>query len=439
MAPLDSDASADLVICGGGFTGLWAAIHALEESPGRRVTILEADTVGFGASTRNGGMLDQSLTHGILNGRAHWPDEIDTLIRLGRENFDELDAAVQRFGIDADYQRVASLDVATESWQLDELFAMSRLEADSGDVTQPLDAPQTRARLNSPTWVGGVVRHNHYAIVDPARLVWGLRDAAIGLGATVHDYSRVTSIESEGARLRVRTGCGSVSADRVLVATNAYRSPERSVRRSVIPVYDHVLMTDPLDAAQKAAIGWEQREGVDDGANQFHYTRLTADDRILWGGYDATYHFKSGVRPEHDQSAEVHIALAEHFFTTFPQLEGLRFGHRWGGPIGATSRFTCTWGTGHAGRLAWAVGYTGLGVAASRFGALVALDLVDGRATERTELEMVRRRPVPFPPEPLRSAVVGLTKRAIQRSDRRAGRSGAWLKLLGRCGVGFGS
>ena len=170
-----------------------------------------------------------------------------------------------------------------------------------------------------------------------------------------------------------------------------------------------------------------------------HPDQFTDDDRILWGGYDAIYPFTSGVGPQHDQSDQTHQVLAEHFFDTFPQLEGLVFTHRWGGAIGTTTRFTAAWGTRHNGRLAWVAGYTGLGIGASRFGARVALDLVFGRSTELTQLTMVKESPVPFPPEPLRWAGGELTRSAIKRADRRDGRRGAWLALLDRFGVGFDS
>jgi glycine/D-amino acid oxidase-like deaminating enzyme len=213
----------------------------------------------------------------------------------------------------------------------------------------------------------------------------------------------------------------------------------RRPRRYVIPVYDHVLMTEPLSAEQMASIGWAQREGLEDVSNQFHYYRLTEDDRILYGGYDATYHFNNGLKPDHDQKPATHRMLADDFFRMFPQLEGLRFSHSWGGPIGTTTQFAATWGTSHDGRLVWVAGYTGLGVGASRFGARVALDLVFGRRTERTELEMVRRKPFPFPPEPFRWAGVQLTRKAIQRADDNEGRRGPWLRFLDRFGIGFDS
>jgi glycine/D-amino acid oxidase-like deaminating enzyme len=225
----------------------------------------------------------------------------------------------------------------------------------------------------------------------------------------------------------------------VLLATSAYPPLLRALRRYVVPVYDYVLVSEPLSAPQREAIGWRRRQGIGDGANQFHYYRLTADDRILWGGYDAVYRRGGPVGPEHDVHDPTFATLSQHFFTTFPQLEGLRFTHRWGGAIDTCSRFSVFFGTAHEGRVAYATGYTGLGVAASRFGARVALDLLDGRETEATRLRYVRRKPVPFPPEPLRTGVIGLTQRALARADRREGRRGPWLRTLDRLGLGFDS
>ena len=436
---LQTTMHADLAIVGGGLTGLWTAVAALERHPGRSVVVLEAASVGFGASTRNAGMLDQSLTHGPGNGVARWPDEIDTLVRLGRENFDEIIALLERHRIDVDLRRVAALDVATHDWQLEELAATSAVERASGDDSQMLDAEATRARVASPTYVGALLRRNHYALVDPALLVWGLTSLVERLGGAVFEDSAVTGVERDGRLLIVSSTTARVAAERVVMATNATRPPGRvgrTVRRRVIPIYDHVLMTEPLTAPQWASVGWDEWDGVDDADFQFHYSRRTSDGRILWGGDDATYHFGGTVRPDHDQSDATHARLATSFFTTFPQLEGLRFSHRWGGPIATTTRFTSTWGTEFDGRLAWVAGYTGLGVAASRFGARTALDLVDGEVTERTELAMVRQSSMAFPPEPVRYAAVAATRRAMRRTEQRGGRLGPWLKLIDRLGFG---
>jgi glycine/D-amino acid oxidase-like deaminating enzyme len=225
----------------------------------------------------------------------------------------------------------------------------------------------------------------------------------------------------------------------VLLATSAYPPLLERLRHFLVPVYDYVLVTEPLSAEQKASIGWARRQGIGDGGNQFHYYRLTADDRILWGGYDAVYRRGGPVGPQYDDHEPTFAALSQHFFTTFPQLEGVCFTHRWGGAIDTCSRFSVFFGTAHGGHVAYATGYTGLGVAATRFGARVGLDLLDGRETEATRLRYVRSKPVPFPPEPLRSAVIGLTQRGLAAADRREGRRGPWLRTLDRLGLGFDS
>lgn len=435
--PLGASSTADLVVVGGGFTGLWAAIAAAERDPGRRIVVLEGEVVGFGASSRNGGFVDSSLTHGLGNGVAHWPGEIADLVRLGRENLAGLVADIDRLGIACDLERTGELTLADAPWQAEELAASVALHEAHGIPADHLDADGVAEHLRSPRFVGGMRRPDDVVLVDPARLVRGLRDAAERLGVTVHDHSAVTGIDADGSTLTVRTAGGSLTAAKVLVATNAYRGPVRRTRRWIVPVYDHVMVTEPLTADQLRDLGWSGREGASDAANRFHYFRITADDRVLWGGFEPTYHWRNGLDPAFDQDDHMHHLLAANFFVTFPQLEGVRFSHRWGGPIGTTSRFSATWGTGHDGRLAWVGGYTGLGVAASRFGAATALDLVDGLDTERTALEMVRKPPVPFPPEPLRSLGIALTKRAVRRADEHGGRQGPWLRTLDRFGVGF--
>ncbi len=211
------------------------------------------------------------------------------------------------------------------------------------------------------------------------------------------------------------------------------------LRPFILPVYDYVLVTEPLTSSQLNSIGWKHRQGIGDSGNQFHYYRLTEDSRILWGGYDAIYHYGNRVAKQLEQRAATFDKLAEHFFATFPQLAGVRFTHRWGGAIDTCSRFCAFWGTAHGGRVAYALGYTGLGVGASRFGAQVMLDLLDGEPTERTRLRMVRTRPLPFPPEPLRYGVVQLTRWSLDQADRHEGRRNLWLRGLDWAGLGFDS
>jgi glycine/D-amino acid oxidase-like deaminating enzyme len=207
----------------------------------------------------------------------------------------------------------------------------------------------------------------------------------------------------------------------------------------VVPVYDYVLVTEPLTDAQHESIGWYGREGLSDASRQFHYTRMTTDGRILWGGYDAVYYWNNGFGPHLEKDSASFARLAEHFFQAFPQLEGIRFTHAWGGAIDTCSRFSPFWGTAHHGKMAYALGYTGLGVGASRFGARVILDILDNCKTERTALEMVRTKPLPFPPEPFRSIGINLSRWSMGQSDRNQGRQNLWLRLMDWLGLGFDS
>lgn len=437
--PLVGVADADLVIVGAGFSGLWASIQAVTDSPGRSVAIVEADTAGFGASSRNGGFLEASLTHGIGNGVSHWPAEFARLERLGEENLNAITDFIKTNGLDVGLEETGAIGVATQQWHIDEIHETKAMHQRYNQNAVILDRQAMSDRVNSPTYLGGLYVPDGTAIVNPARLAWALRRYAEQHGVVIYDNSPVSNIEESRGRIVVTTPGGSVQASKVIVATNAYRSPIGRMRRLIVPVYDYVLMTEPLSTEQMESVGWKGREGLADLSNQFHYYRLTTDNRILWGGYDAIYRFGNAVGGQYDQAGSTHVTLAKHFFETFPQLEDVTFTHRWGGPIATTSQFTATWGTSHEGNLSWVGGYTGLGVGATRFGARVALDLVDGRASEYTDLEMVRNQPMAFPPEPLRYAGIQMTRKAIARSDARGGRRGIWLKILDRFGVGFDS
>lgn len=436
--PLEGDLEVDLAVLGGGFTGLWAALLAARAEPGREIAVLEGERVAEGASGRNGGFADASLTHGPSNGLHHFPDEAELLQALGRENFAELLADLERHGIDARYEGSGKLEVATAPHWVPELrehlAALERL----GEPARWLGRDAVRAELASPTYEAGCFNARG-GVVDPARLCWGLARAARERGVRIFERTRVSRIRRRGAGVELRAPGGRVRARRALVATNAFRSPLRPMRRAVIPIWDYALVSEPLTPGQRSAIGWKQRQGVGDTGNRFHYYRLTDDDRILWGGYDAIYHFGGRTDAACQQRAASFELLSRHFFETFPQLAGLRFSHRWGGPIATTTRFCLDSGRALGGRVSWAGGYTGLGVGASRFGARAALAWLDEPESRLLRLRMVRKRPLPWPPEPLRSLVVQITRFELARADRRQGRRGAWLRLLDRLGIGFDS
>lgn len=440
LPSLTGDEHCDLLVVGGGYSGLWTALLAKERDPGRDVVLIEGDEVGWAASGRNGGFCAASLTHGLANGLERWPDEIGTLEELGERNLDAIEEAVARYGIDCEFERTGEIDVATQPHQLQELREWHE-EMQKLGITgvEFLDRDAVRAQVDSPTFLGGLWDRRGVAMLNPAKLAWGLKRACLDLGVRIHEHTRGLDLVRSGVGMAVRTPYGRVFARRVALGTNVFPSLVKRVRSYTVPVYDYALMTEPLTPEQLASIGWKGRQGLGDSANQFHYFRMSADNRILWGGYDAIYPYGGRLNADLDQRPETFLKLAGQFFECFPQLSGVNFSHAWGGAIDTCSRFTAFFGTAHRGRVAYAAGYTGLGVGSTRFGAEVMLDLLSGEETERTRLEMVRSKPMPFPPEPFAWAGIEITKRSLARADSNGGHRNLWLKAMDGLGLGFDS
>ena len=274
-----------------------------------------------------------------------------------------------------------------------------------------------RAEVDSPTYTGGLWRKDRAALVDPARLAWGLKAAAESLGVRIYEDTKATELEPRRRR-RARH-----HAARPTSGPPGWRSARTPSSRCCAgsattsrPVYDYCMVTEPLTAEQLASIGWANRQGLSRHPQPVPLLPLTEDNRILWGGYDAVYYWRGKVSAELESRPETWAKLSQHFFETFPQLEDVRFSHIWGGAIDTCSRFCVFWGTAMSGRVAYALGYTGLGVASTRFGAEVMLDLLDGRRT-RGHVDRVRHATSRCRSRPSRSA--------SPASRRPAGRSTA--------------
>ncbi len=436
--PLTGPARADVAVVGGGFTGLWAAIALKERDPRLEVCVLEQEVVGHGASGRNGGFCEPSLTHGYANGARHFPDEIEELERLGRANFDGLLDFVENHRIACDLERSGVLEVATTPWQVEELRGELLERSSRRPELQLLAGDAARSRLNSPRVLAAL--HDPVpALLNPARLARGLRRVVEEMGVRVCEGTPVRQLRPIAGGVEAVTPRGVARAQRAVLATNAYSGQLLPrLRTRFVPVYDYILVSEPLNREQRQRIGWEGREGASERSNHFHYFRLTADDRILWGGYDAIYHFGGAVGPQFDHRPKTYSRLLDQFRQMFPTLGDLAFTHRWGGAIASTTRFTCTFGSALGGRVVYALGYTGLGVAATRFaGGVLAARLLEP-ASPLLRLRLVRQPPFPFPPEPLRWPTLAAVQGAMSAADR-TGRRGLLLGALDRLGIGFDS
>lgn len=431
---LTSDLDTDLLVVGGGYTGLWTALLAKERDPSRRVALVEADTLGWAASGRNGGFCESSLTHGYDNGNSRWPSEMPLLERLGHQNLAEIVDTIERHAMDVDLERSGVLQLAVEDHQVPWLREKPR-----DDRRVFLEQDEIRARIRSPIVKAGYWDKDENVLIHPTKLVHELARVAQDAGVEIYERTPVRGLRGSADQVAALTDHGKITARHVALGTNVFAPLLKRNRLMTVPVYDYALATEPLTSEQIQAVGWQGREGLTDLANQFHYTRLTADNRIIFGGYDALYFPGRSLRSSYEDRITSHRRLARHFFTMFPQLEGVRFSHRWGGVVDTSTRFCAFFGTAYRGRVAYATGYTGLGVAATRFGGNVMLDLLAGEETDRVSNSMVRQRPLPFPPEPIATLGIQATRWSLDRADHNYGKRNIILRTLDRFGLGFDS
>jgi len=443
--PLRNDEQCELLIVGGGFTGLWAALQAKERKPDADIILIEQTFVGDGASGRNGGFLSSSIAHGETNTEARFPGEAAEIDALGTQNITELLETLERYGIDARYEETGSTSLALSPGIAAEMHQEFLARSAAGEGVTWYDEKTIKAQVNSPMVYAGLKYEDGLCgVVDPARLCWGLKNVLLTrLGIRMYEGTRMISVKPAG-QTGMKTVCdgGVIRSDKVLLATNAFTSVIGRIRNSVIPVWDYQIATEPLTDAQLDKIGWGKpgaRHALGDEVNMFHYFRLTRDNRITWGGGGAVrYYFNRGIDSRLMDAQARYEQLATEFFEFFPQLEGeVKFTHRWGGIIATSTRFCVVPGVKYNGRLAWAVGYTGHGVSASRFGARIGIELLGYEPSGILNLELVTSRALPWPPEPIRWLAVRFTARELGRADRNGGKRGLWLRLLDALGLGF--
>jgi glycine/D-amino acid oxidase-like deaminating enzyme len=428
--PLAGDVDVDVAVVGAGLTGLWTAHALVAADPSLRVVVLERETVGFGASGRNGGWCSALLpTSPVSLARAIG---VDAAVRLQRAMHDTVRHVVDTLaaeGIECDVAHGGTLDLARSPLQverarhaLDELRSLGF----GDDDHRWLDAREAGERCGA-TGVLGATFTPHCAALHPAKLVHGLAHAVARRGVAVHDHTPVDAIEPG----RARTAHGTVRAQVVVRATEAWSATFPAARREVIPLYSMMVATEPLDADAWASIGLAARETFDDGRHLIVYGQRTADGRLAFGGRGAPYHFGSRIDPSFDTDASVRDHLVRELGALFPAVTPDRITHHWGGPLGVRRDWRWSVRLDGATGLASAGGYVGDGVATTNLAGRILADLVLGRASDLTTLPVVGAPGRRWEPEPLRWLGVRAVGTAVARADAVEARTGRRSRVWG--------
>ncbi|MFD7630909.1 NAD(P)/FAD-dependent oxidoreductase [Streptomyces sp. NPDC059851] len=413
-APLTGDATADVVIVGGGYTGLWTAYYLKTSAPDLRVTVLEQKSCGYGASGRNGGWLYNGIAGRDRYARMHGRPAAQRLQQAMNATVTEVIDVAAKEGIDADVHRGGVLEVARTPAQLGRLKAFHEAELAFGETDRELhDATATRARVDVADAVGSTWTP-HGARIHPLKLVKGLAAACERLGVVIHESTPVTEI----APRRAVTPYGTVRAPFVLRCTEGFTAGLKGQKRDWLPMNSSMIVTAPLPDATWDRIGWSGAEALGDMAHAYMYAQRTADQRIAIGGRGVPYRFGSRTDTDGTTQPGTVAALGRLLTAFFPVLAGVEITHAWSGVLGVPRDWCATVTLDRATGLGWAGGYVGSGVATSNLAGRTLRDLVLEDTTELTGLPWVNHRVRRWEPEPFRWLGVQALYAAYREADR---------------------
>jgi glycine/D-amino acid oxidase-like deaminating enzyme len=416
-ARIEGDLSVDVAIIGGGYTGLSTAYFLKRAQPALGVAVLEAEHIGYGASGRNAGFVMTLFGASVPLVKAlHGARRLKEAHEFMERAIDGLEATVREHDIACDFTRNGFLKVATSP-------AYERRIRDEVDTMQAagvsgitwIDRHELAKRIDAPAY-RGAWWEPACGSLNPLKWVTGLAKLIDRLGARIFEEARVAKVRRVGGRFAIALSSGlTVTARKVVYATNGYSHLLPGLRLKQMPAFTYVIVTERLSGEQIARLGWAGREGVEDGRNFMHYYRLTPDDRLIVGGGPGVLPF--GRRMDYDASPQAWAHLEDFIGKTFPQLGPVRVAHRWGGAFSMTADFTPAIGTLRGGDAVYSVGCTGHGVAMTHTNGAILADLVREQRTALTDMWFVDRWAMPMPPEPVRSAVTQSVAQIMKLDD----------------------
>ena len=418
--PLDNDASADVVVIGGGYAGLWTAWAVRERAPDARVVVLEARACGEGPSGRNAGFANSFWHHLAELGAQFGEREAVEICRAGSASVDAIRDWARERDVEIWFRGDGQVKAAASPAQDDRWLPSVRVceEAGEGDRFFALTADEVRGRCGSPRLRGGAMIPGS-ATVQPARLALGLRDAVVGAGVRVHEHSPARRITRQGEGVVVETGSGArVTAPAAVVAINAAAAGFGPLRGRLAVTSTHMVVTEPVpDVLER--VGWTGGEGVSTAGTYLHYFRTTPDGRIAfgWGGGRVAYGARLGGRVSSDPG--IVERLRADLVSFFPELRGRHITHGWGGPVDVSPTQHPVVGTLAGGRIHYVYGFTGNGVGPAHLAGRILSSLALDRRDELTRLALVEPVHAPVPPEPLRYLGGTLVRAALLRRERR--------------------
>ncbi len=414
--PLEGETTADVVILGGGYTGMWTAWFLRQLDPSVDVVLLEQDICGGGPSGRNGGFVNSFWGDLTMLCERFGDDAALRLCRAGEASVAAIGAFAEAQGFDAWFRPDGDLGAASSAAQVgewgDAVITADRLRLDHLDVLTP---QEVHARVDSPVLRGGVFSA-YGATVQPARLARGLRNALLADGVRIYEHTAVTRFGA-GTPVVAETPGGRVTADAGVLAMNAWAQHWKRFKRAITVRGSYIVLTAPAPDLL-ANLGWDDGMGLWDYREALHYVRTTPDGRIAFGIGGMQPDLARHIDPRFAYDEEsIRIAIAD-LHRMFPTFREVPIEAGWGGPIDVSADHLPFFGSLEHGNVHYGLGYTGNGVGPAHLGGQILAHRAVSKYDDVLALPIVDMEPRRFPPEPIRSVGAAVANRAIQRRDQ---------------------